>query len=185
MGRRHVPALWLTCAIIVISSLALQLAEIASHIAAAVQEEYIARSACTLAQHQGPCCPVGSGTAACPCNGVHFCHAGLDSSTACWARHPLCAAHPVGPPPCLPPACCLLPACLPALCSMEFVAAQFPASDTLTKAYVNYRSTPYLPDIVAIVHQMICLDREERQAWAKAGSRADEGSSCDAAVASG
>ena len=104
---------------------------------------------------------------------IHLLHAGPD--TPCVLL--ILSAHL--------PACCLLPACLPALCSMEFVAAQFPASDTLTKAYVNYRSTPYLPDIVAIVHQMICLDREERQAWAKAGSRADEGSSCDAAVASG
>jgi hypothetical protein len=67
---------------------------------------------------------------------------------------------------------------------MESVAAQVPASDTLTKAYVNYRSTPFLPDIVAIVHQMICLDREERQARAKAGSGADGGSSSGAAVAS-
>ena len=38
--------------------------------------------------------------------------------------------------------------------SMEFVAAQFPVSSTLLKAYVNYRAAPHLPDLVAIVYHM-------------------------------
>ena len=87
MGRRHVPALWLACANIFIPSLALQLAEITSHMAVAVQEEYVARSACTLAQQLGACCPVGSvKEALCPCTDVHLCHAGLYASTVCWAH---------------------------------------------------------------------------------------------------
>lgn len=37
---------------------------------------------------------------------------------------------------------------------MEFVAAQFPVTTTLIKAYVNYRAAPYLPDLVALVYNM-------------------------------
>ena len=81
-----------------------------------------------------------------------------------------------------PPACPTLPArSLPArslpACSMEFVADQVPATSALTKAYINHASAPFLPDIVAIVYQMLCLDSEERQARAKAG----EGASASAA----
>jgi hypothetical protein len=47
---------------------------------------------------------------------------------------------------------------------MEFVAAQFPATSTLTKAYVNYRSAPHLPDLVAIVSAIVQLDNERRHA---------------------
>ncbi|KAL4854893.1 Protein-ribulosamine 3-kinase [Chlorella vulgaris] len=55
------------------------------------------------------------------------------------------------------------------IASMEFVAAQFPATSTLTKALVNYRSAPYLPDLVAIVVQLVALDSERRQAMQGAG----------------
>lgn len=54
---------------------------------------------------------------------------------------------------------------------MEFVAAQFPASTTLLKAYVNYRSAPWLPDLVAIVWNMLALDAEERQAGGHSAQR--------------
>jgi hypothetical protein len=50
---------------------------------------------------------------------------------------------------------------------MEFVAAQFPATSTLTKALVNYRSAPYLPDLVAIVVQLVALDSKRRQTRGK------------------
>lgn len=56
-----------------------------------------------------------------------------------------------------------VPFCSPPWCSMEFVAAQFPASSTLLKAHVNFRSAPYLPDLVAIVFQMLHIDEERRR----------------------
>ncbi|KAL4458240.1 hypothetical protein ABPG75_013105 [Micractinium tetrahymenae] len=59
--------------------------------------------------------------------------------------------------------------------SMEFVAAQFPASTTLQKAYVNYRSAPWLPDLVAIVWNMLALDAEERQAAGRVGPHEGSG----------
>lgn len=37
---------------------------------------------------------------------------------------------------------------------MELVARQFPVSSKLLQAYTNYRCSPYLPDIVAIVYNM-------------------------------
>ena len=39
-------------------------------------------------------------------------------------------------------------------CSMELVARQFPVSNMVLQAYTNYRCSPYLPDIVAIVYNM-------------------------------
>lgn len=42
----------------------------------------------------------------------------------------------------------------PASRSMELVARQFPVSSKLLQAYTNYRCSPYLPDIVAIVYNM-------------------------------
>ncbi len=58
---------------------------------------------------------------------------------------------------------------------MEFVAAQFPVSSTLLKAYVNYRSVPWLPDLVAIVWNMLALDAEERQAAGHAAQGSGRG----------
>lgn len=101
----------------------MQLTEILGHMAAAVQEEYIARWGVwgrARAWHMPACLTLA------------------------------CAPHRPAVPPC------------PAPRSMEFVATQFPASTSLTKAYVNYRSAPYLPDLVAIVSAIVQLDKERR-----------------------
>jgi hypothetical protein len=51
--------------------------------------------------------------------------------------------------------------------SMELVARQFPVSNILLQAYTNYRCAPYLPDIVAIVYNIVCIDSEQRAAEAR------------------
>lgn len=50
--------------------------------------------------------------------------------------------------------------------SMELVARQFPVSNMVLQAYTNYRCSPYLPDIVAIVYNIVCIDSEHRAAEA-------------------